>query len=87
MLGSIRLTTRTSVVGSLGRWVLVMIGTMTEIEQDDLLRRMHDKLESVSELIELERQFSDGFEIDEEQLNSKFAACVDLVMSEETEWI
>ena len=87
MLGTSPLATRASVVGSLGRWVLVMIGTMTEVEQDDLLRRMHDKLESVSELIELERQFSDGFEIDEERLDSKFAACVDLVMSEEMEWI
>lgn len=64
-----------------------MIGTMTEIEQDDLLSKMHDKLESVSELIELERQFSDGFDIDEQRLESKFAACVDLVMAEESEWI
>lgn len=64
-----------------------MFGTISEIDQDDMLCRMHDKLESVSELIELEQRLSSGIEIDELLLDEKLVACVDLVMAEETDWI
>lgn len=64
-----------------------MFGTISEIDQDDMLCRMHDKLESVSELIELEQRLSSGIEVDESLLDEKLVACVDLVMAEENEWI
>lgn len=64
-----------------------MFDSMRSVEEGDLLRRMHDKIESLSDLIDQERDLSNGGDVDPQWLDARISQCVDLVMSEETSWL
>lgn len=59
----------------------------TEPRFDVRLDRMEARLDAVSDLIDLERRASEGFAVDEEEIDSKLALCVDLAMAQESFWL
>jgi hypothetical protein len=64
-----------------------MINAFSSIPREDILEHVNGKIDAVSELIESERQYSNGSVSDSVQVDESLARCVDLIMCEETAWL
>lgn len=51
------------------------------------LEHLHDRIDALSDLIEMDRLESEGFPVSAEELDEQYLRCIDLVMAEETEWL
>jgi hypothetical protein len=65
----------------------IMFDAVRTIDTDDVLRRMHDRLDAVTDMVDFECRLSDGIDTDPAQLDEAMMRCIDVVMAESTEWI